>query len=261
MSRAAESARVHPARLPCASSRLARAKVAAKIACARFSARLMEAGVGWRSICAPIDCGANGPASGLPADCRTASSNCAILSLQGPACAGATLSANEDMRKAAAIRRFITLLTGATRTKNVPQLIAAFLSRHLLQGLIDRETARLLPRRKLLECGQELADDRLGRDQDEDVFNEPSVVTTRLMFCTLEWVGAQVEELGCPQRNKRLHPDLKAVRRLFHEHGLVLVVTQAGEVAVVSPVEELAARIGALAARACRVGRNRRDAP
>ena len=65
---AAESARVHPARLPRASSRLARAKVTAKIACARFSARLMEAGVGCRSICAPIDCGANGPASGLPAD-------------------------------------------------------------------------------------------------------------------------------------------------------------------------------------------------
>ena len=56
-----------------------------------------------------------------------------------------------------------------------------------------------------------------------------------------------MKQLWRTQRNKRLHPDLEAVRRLFHEHCLVLVVTQAGEVTIVSPVEELAARIGALA--------------
>jgi hypothetical protein len=33
------------------------------------------------------------------------------------------------------------------------------------------------------------------------------------------------------------------VRRLFHEHRFVLVVAQAGEVAVIGPVEELAAQI------------------
>src|SRR5262245_8105945 len=43
---AAASARVHPARFPCASRRLARAKVAANVAFARCSARLIEAGVG-----------------------------------------------------------------------------------------------------------------------------------------------------------------------------------------------------------------------
>ncbi len=107
MSLAAESALVQPARLPRASSRLARAKVAAEIACARFSARLTEAGVGWRSSCAPIDCGANGPASGLPTDCRTASSNCAIWVLQGPACADSTFWPNAQMKQAATIRRFI----------------------------------------------------------------------------------------------------------------------------------------------------------
>ena len=42
------------------------------------------------SSCAPIDCGAIGPAFGFPADWRTACSNCAILLLQGPACAAAT---------------------------------------------------------------------------------------------------------------------------------------------------------------------------
>ena len=40
-------------------------------------ARWIEAGVGWRSSCAPIDCGAMGPAFGFPADWRTACSNCA----------------------------------------------------------------------------------------------------------------------------------------------------------------------------------------
>src|SRR5262245_16290712 len=86
---AAASARVHPARLPCASRRLARAKVAANVVCACCSARLTEAGVGWRSSWAPIDCRAIGPAFGFPADWRTAFSNCAILLVQGPACAGA----------------------------------------------------------------------------------------------------------------------------------------------------------------------------
>src|SRR5262245_9324206 len=84
---AAASARVHPVRLPCASRRLARARVAANAACACCSARLTEAGVGWRSSCAPMDCRAIGPAFGFPADWRTAFSNCAILLVQGPACA------------------------------------------------------------------------------------------------------------------------------------------------------------------------------
>jgi len=112
MSLAAESARVHPARLPRASSRLARAKAAAKLACARSWARLIERGVGWRSICAPIDCGANGPAFGLPTDCRTARSNCAIWALQGPARADPMLRPKAKMKKAAAIRRPITVLSG-----------------------------------------------------------------------------------------------------------------------------------------------------
>ena len=37
------------------------------------------------------------------------------------------------------------------------------------------------------------------------------------------------------------------MRRLFHEHRFVLVVTQPGEVAVVGPIEELAAQIWAFA--------------
>src|SRR5262245_55637928 len=103
---AAASARVHPARLPCASRRLARASVAANVACACCSARLTEAGVGWRSSCAPIDCGAIGPAFGFPADWRTAFSNCAILLVQGPACAGAMLRPKATTIEATVARRF-----------------------------------------------------------------------------------------------------------------------------------------------------------
>src|SRR5262249_9050815 len=98
---AAVSARVQPARFPWASSRLARAIVAAKAACARSSARLTESGVGWRSICAPIDCGAIGPAFGFPADWRTACSNCAIAVVHGPACAEATPTLKAAVTKAA----------------------------------------------------------------------------------------------------------------------------------------------------------------
>src|SRR5215813_10658746 len=83
---AAMSACVQPARSPRASSRLARAKTFLKFACARAWARATEPGVGWRSSCAPMDCRANGPASGLLADCRRPCSNCAIALLQGPAC-------------------------------------------------------------------------------------------------------------------------------------------------------------------------------
>src|SRR5262245_51345425 len=113
---AAASARVQPERLPWASSRLARAMAALNDACARSSARLTEAGVGCRSSCAPIDCGAIGPAPGFPADCRTAFSNRAILLLQGPACADAALRAKAaPTTKAAINRRFMIALRLAAR--------------------------------------------------------------------------------------------------------------------------------------------------
>jgi len=83
---AAMSACVQPTRSPRASSRLARTKAFLKAACARAWARATELGVGWRSSCAPMDCRAKGPASGLLADCRRPCSNCAIALLQGPAC-------------------------------------------------------------------------------------------------------------------------------------------------------------------------------
>ena len=106
---AAASARAHPARFPRASSRLARAKVAANFAFARCSARLIELGVGWRSICAAIDWRAIGPAFGFPADCRTASSNSAISALQGPAYADPTLRPTTKIKQAEPIRRLMDI--------------------------------------------------------------------------------------------------------------------------------------------------------
>ena len=124
---AAASARAHPVRFPRASSRLARAKVAANFAFARCSALLIELGVGWRSICAAIDWRAIGPAFGFPADCRTASSNCAISALQGPACADPMLRPKAEMKKAAAIRGLIDVLLTfgcrvGVRSSSVPSI-------------------------------------------------------------------------------------------------------------------------------------------
>src|SRR5262249_12459301 len=128
---AAVSARVQPARFPCASSRLARAMVAANVACARSSARFTESGVGWRSSCAPIDCGAIGPASGLPADWRTACSKRAIAAVHGPACADAMpiiralltieLAANRRLILGGRVRLF-----GGCRLERLPCLLLGY---------------------------------------------------------------------------------------------------------------------------------------
>src|SRR5215831_3640904 len=113
-------ARMHLARSPRASSRLARESAALNAACARCSARFTEPGVGWRSICAPIDWGAIGPAPGLFADWRTACSNCAIWVPQGPACADATLKAKAVlMTTNAANRWFMFILRRSRRAASI----------------------------------------------------------------------------------------------------------------------------------------------
>src|SRR5262249_19630745 len=84
-------------------SRLACASVALNVARARCWARLIDAGVGWRSSWAAIVCRAIGPAFGLPADWRTARSNHAISLVQGPACAGALLRDTVAATKATVI--------------------------------------------------------------------------------------------------------------------------------------------------------------
>src|SRR5262245_56740249 len=120
---AAVSARVQPARLPCASSRLARAMVALNDACARSSACFTESGVGCRSSCAPIDCGAIGPAFGFPADWRTACSNCAIAVVQGPACASATPRQRAAAIKAALVFMALASIALVLERKDAPLIL------------------------------------------------------------------------------------------------------------------------------------------
>ena len=83
----------------------------------------------------------------------------------------------------------------------------------------------------------------LGRQQHEQVLDEPAVVAAGLVLGALERVGANVEDLRGAQRHQRLHPDLEPVRLLLHEHRLVLVVAQAGKIAVVGPIEERPPRV------------------
>ena len=92
-----------------------------------------------------------------------------------------------------------------------------------------------------------LRDERLRRDEHEGVLDEPSHVVARLVLGPLERVGAQVEQHRQAQLHHRLRPDIEALRLLLQEHRLPLVVAQAGQVAVVGPVEELAALVRALA--------------
>src|SRR5262249_17508148 len=58
-----------------------------------------------------------------------------------------------------------------------------------------------------------------------------------------ERTGATVDYAGRPQRLKWFGPGVQSLRPLLHEHGLPPQIAQAIEVAVVSPVEELAASV------------------
>src|SRR5262247_4275080 len=128
-------------------------------------------------------------------------------------------------------------------------LCATFLSRalatanELLQHLVNGEARRLLPRRELLERGQELANYLLRRHEQENVIHHPIPVGVRGDFGPLVWLGAQVEELRETERNERLLPDAQgASRALLHEHEFPVVVAQSSQVPVVGEVKELLAR-------------------
>ena len=71
----------------------------------------------------------------------------------------------------------------------------------------------------------------------------------------------RLKSLGSAQRHERLLPDVEAVGALLHEDHLPVVVAQAGDAAVVGPVDELAARPLRLARGTPAPGRIRRGAP
>ena len=97
-----------------------------------------------------------------------------------------------------------------------------------------------------------LPHDRLRGDQNERVLNEPFVICAGLVVPKLKGVRDKLNMFGARNGTKRLHPDFQAMRLLLHEHHLVLVVPQAGEVAIVRPIEELAALVGAVAGKKSR---------
>src|SRR6185436_17368817 len=115
--------------------------------------------------------------------------------------------------------------------------------RQLFHDDVQAEATRLLAGRKLLERGEELANDVLGGDTDEGVVEPPIVVRVRRHVRPFEWVGQEIEKFWKPQGRGRLTPDLQRSRdALFLEDELPVVVAQADQLGVVVEVEELLAR-------------------
>ena len=116
-----------------------------------------------------------------------------------------------------------------------------------LQSLVEAEAAGLLARREFLERGEKLTHVLLRRHEHEGVVHAPPSVVDAFVVGALERIGAQVEELRKTQGHERVLPDIQAVRALFREDDLPLVVAQADQRAVVVEVEELLARARRLA--------------
>src|ERR1700677_3923239 len=112
-----------------------------------------------------------------------------------------------------------------------------------LYCVADREAAGLLARREVLQGLQFLGHDRLRRGHHEHALDVPFLVLAGFEVRLLERVRAQVEQQRRAQRHKRFLPDAKPLVLLLEEDHLPLVVAQAREVAVVGPVEELAALV------------------
>ena len=125
--------------------------------------------------------------------------------------------------------------------------VRGFLLHQHFHRLFHGEATRPLTWRELAEGRNVLADYRLGGNEDPQVFDEPPYVVAGLDFRPLEWVGDAVEQLGCAQGHEWLHPDLQAMRRLFHENHFILIVAQPSQVAIIGPVEELAALVRTVA--------------
>ena len=116
-----------------------------------------------------------------------------------------------------------------------------------LHGLFDREGAGSLAWREFLETQEMLSYHRLRREKYKGVLDEPSHVVTRLVLGPLERIRAQVKQHREAQLNERLLPDIEAFGLLLQEDRLPLFVAKTGQIAVIGPVEKLAALVGALA--------------
>src|ERR1700730_400972 len=130
---------------------------------------------------------------------------------------------------------------------SVHRLIARRRKPQFLHRLLDRKRTRPLPRWKLNKTRQVLPHDALRRDNYERMLDEPSHVVARLVLRPLERIRAQIEQHRKTQLYHRLLPDIEAFGLLFQEHRLPLFVAKAGKVAIVGPIEELAALVRTLA--------------
>src|SRR4051795_12815213 len=74
----------------------------------------------------------------------------------------------------------------------------------LVYDLVDRETRSLLPRRELLERGQELRDDGRGREREVHAVDHPFPVAVRRHVGALERIHAEIEELRHPEHGEWL---------------------------------------------------------
>src|SRR5581483_5087867 len=105
------------------------------------------------------------------------------------------------------------------------------------------EAAGLLARREFLECGEELSDNFLRRNEEVRMVEEPVVVGVRRDVRPLVWIGPQIVELRNPQGNERLSPEPeRSLGALFFKNDLPIVVTQSHKFGIVIEVEEILAR-------------------
>jgi len=115
---------------------------------------------------------------------------------------------------------------------------------HLVDSVVDREAGGLLAWRKFPEGLHELSDQMLRRDQQIRMVKDPIPVSVRGDIRVFVRVRPQVVDFRHSQRNQRLGPDLKrALGALFQEDYLLVVVAEAGKIAVIRKVEEALARI------------------
>jgi hypothetical protein len=106
-----------------------------------------------------------------------------------------------------------------------------------LQHLIQREAAGPLPRRKLGIGLQMRANVSLRRDEHKGVLDAPAIVFPSVRLRPLERIALDVDQLGKTPRHERLLTNVEALGPLIQKHQLPALVAQAGQVAVVRPVE------------------------
>src|SRR6185369_14979127 len=93
-----------------------------------------------------------------------------------------------------------------------------------LQRLIHAEAAGLLTGREFLKGSQKLPDVLLRWHQNEGVIDPPPPVIDAFVVGGLERIGAQVEKFWETKWHEWVLPHFQAVRALFGEDDLVLVV-------------------------------------